>query len=298
MARDGLASRLLTSGRGAEDEVSWVFGSNRATAVGRWSLVGFGLHIVRTSRVPRAALVLVATGIGVSCNALFGVDDLQFDSRATGGNGGQATATGGGGDTGTGASTATGAGTGGGQGAGSATGGACAGCGGGSYCDAGSCVPSVYGWVTGSWGTCSATCDGGFESRSVQCVDEFDQVVSDSLCTEERPDDTRICATQPCCVTGTLAPDRRCSGHTSDIIAWDTDHYGDDTGGAANQAACRADCAAWASAQSYSSWCCDLVEDSTTGHSYTCAAHWTMGTESYSNPNSEGAFAGTGSCSQ
>ena len=158
------------------------------------------------------------------------------------------------------------------------------------------CTVHEYAWVTGVWGACSELCGGGTQARSVQCVDEAQQVVADTFCTTVRPADTQSCNTQPCCSTGTMTSGRRCAGTTSDIIAWVQSHYGDDSGSAANQDACRADCTAWASGQSYQQWCCDLVEDSTTGHSYACAAHTGTTIATYSHENSDGAYAALGSC--
>jgi hypothetical protein len=121
--------------------------------------------------------------------------------------------------------------------------------------------------------------------------------VDAALCTAERPADTQGCNAQACCSTGAMTSGRKCAGGTSDIITWVQFHYGDDTGSAANQAACAADCTSWASGQGFTQWCCDLTEDGTTGHSYSCAAHEGTATTSYSDPDSEGSYAGTGACS-
>lgn len=50
-------------------------------------------------------------------------------------------------------------------------------------------IPNVsYSWQTGDWGACNDTCSGGIKRRTVQCVDSNGQVVSDSYCTETKPD--------------------------------------------------------------------------------------------------------------
>ncbi|MCR9097549.1 MAG: hypothetical protein NXI30_25305, partial [bacterium] len=56
-----------------------------------------------------------------------------------------------------------------------------------------------YDWVTGLYGTCSAACGGGTQTRSVVCEDELGNVASDALCDPElRPADSQACNTQAC----------------------------------------------------------------------------------------------------
>ncbi|MFZ4462135.1 MAG: thrombospondin type-1 domain-containing protein [Patescibacteria group bacterium] len=57
-----------------------------------------------------------------------------------------------------------------------------------------------YSWVTGSYGTCSATCGGGSQTRSVVCKDEQGSAVPDSYCTGPKPSIDQACNTQSCAV--------------------------------------------------------------------------------------------------
>jgi WW domain/Thrombospondin type 1 domain len=52
--------------------------------------------------------------------------------------------------------------------------------------------------VTGSYGTCSATCGGGVETRTVQCTDYQDNTVPDSQCDGSKPSASRSCNTGVC----------------------------------------------------------------------------------------------------
>ncbi|MCR9097550.1 MAG: hypothetical protein NXI30_25310, partial [bacterium] len=77
-----------------------------------------------------------------------------------------------------------------------------------SFCDPGSrpvdtqsCNTQAcsYDWVTGVYGTCSAACGGGTQTRSVVCDDGFGNVVADAFCDPgSRPVDTQSCNTQAC----------------------------------------------------------------------------------------------------
>ena len=87
----------------------------------------------------------------------------------------------------------------------------------------------------------------------------------------------------------------RCAGTTHDIIAWVQFHFGLDDGSVENRRQCAEQCTAWASG-SYSSWCCDLSEDRTTGTSWSCAAHTGLSMEGYSDPDSRGSYAVIGGC--
>ena len=58
-----------------------------------------------------------------------------------------------------------------------------------------------YAWNTGSWGTCSASCGGGTQTRSVTCLRNDGQTVADSLCTKyagSKPAASQQCNTQSC----------------------------------------------------------------------------------------------------
>lgn len=59
-----------------------------------------------------------------------------------------------------------------------------------------------YHWITGTWGTCSATCGGGMQLRQVFCIrtdiNDVSITVPDMLCPESKPLYTQACNTQAC----------------------------------------------------------------------------------------------------
>eukprot|EP00958_Prasinococcus_capsulatus_P005612 scaffold543_cov312-Prasinococcus_capsulatus_cf.AAC.5 len=63
-------------------------------------------------------------------------------------------------------------------------------------CNTQACL--TYFWSTGSWGSCSVSCGGGVESRSVQCKSSSGADVSESYCEASKPAATRSCNTQAC----------------------------------------------------------------------------------------------------
>lgn len=173
----------------------------------------------------------------------------------------------------------------------------CGSCGADSHCDQGVCVPFSYAWKTGAWSACSKSCDGGQRTRQVWCERDDGQTVADALCVGSKPAGTEACNSQACCTTGTLSGSgQHCSGGTSDVVNWIQFHFGSDTGSVSDREACAAQCTAWGKAAGLTSWCCDLIEDSTTGTSWACAAHTGTSIGPHSNVNSKGSYAGLGSC--
>ncbi|XP_002127703.3 A disintegrin and metalloproteinase with thrombospondin motifs 6 [Ciona intestinalis] len=57
-------------------------------------------------------------------------------------------------------------------------------------------------WITGSWGQCSRSCDGGHHVRTVVCMRAItqteDEVVDDRYCTGRKPWSTGSCGTEAC----------------------------------------------------------------------------------------------------
>jgi hypothetical protein len=67
-------------------------------------------------------------------------------------------------------------------------------------CNPQSCNYS-YTWTTGSYGTCTKTCGGGTQTRSLGCIRNDGVYVPHTLCTEAQPITTRACNTQACTPT-------------------------------------------------------------------------------------------------
>ena len=55
-----------------------------------------------------------------------------------------------------------------------------------------------YSWQTGNWGSCTQTCGGGTQSRSVYCYRADGFTVIDSLCSGTKPSSSQTCNTQNC----------------------------------------------------------------------------------------------------
>jgi len=56
----------------------------------------------------------------------------------------------------------------------------------------------TYSWSIGSYGSCSASCGGGTQTRSVVCKRSDGATVADSHCSGSKPGTTRSCNTQSC----------------------------------------------------------------------------------------------------
>jgi len=68
-------------------------------------------------------------------------------------------------------------------------------------CNSQACT--TYDWVPGAWSECTASCDGGVQTRAVTCVSSDKQLVVDRLCQEKGkskvlPSTSRACNTDPC----------------------------------------------------------------------------------------------------
>lgn len=155
------------------------------------------------------------------------------------------------------------------------------------HCESGSCIPYAFEWVVGSWGACSASCGGGSQTRTVQCVREDDVVVDDSLCPDPRPGTSQGCNSQPCCSTDSLVYGQRCDGDAQ--VQWVD--FNTNTGSSADRAACAQACSNWASGQ-LNQWCCQLYEDSSAGTNWVCRVY-----DAYSMHASSGdRYSGLGRC--
>lgn len=55
-----------------------------------------------------------------------------------------------------------------------------------------------YSWQTGNWGSCTQTCGGGTQSRSVYCYRADGFTIIDSLCSGTKPSSSQTCNTQNC----------------------------------------------------------------------------------------------------
>lgn len=63
----------------------------------------------------------------------------------------------------------------------------------------GSFSPIEYSWQTSSWSSCSASCGGGVQSRTVNCINsQTNEIVSDNFCSEPKPVFSQNCNTQSC----------------------------------------------------------------------------------------------------
>lgn len=78
-----------------------------------------------------------------------------------------------------------------------------------AQCVLGACVTGSFAWQTGAWSSCSVSCGGGTQTRSVWCEQTGGTKVDDALCPSPAPAKSRQCNTQPCC-TPSCAPHDAC----------------------------------------------------------------------------------------
>lgn len=127
----------------------------------------------------------------------------------------------------------------------------------------------TYSWMTGSWSSCSRTCDGGTQTRPVWCESSTGQTVADALCSGAKPSTSRSCNTQPCCTTDTMQQSRRCNGTAQSQAT----NWGSNTGSSADRASCASNCSTIGKNNGWSSWCCELYEDSGPGTNWVCRTY-------------------------
>lgn len=87
-------------------------------------------------------------------------------------------------------------------------------------CNPQSCNYS-YTWAEGSWGTCSKTCGGGTQTRSLGCLRNDGIYVPHTLCLAPQPATTRTCNTQACapaCTAKTISESVPAARNELDIL--------------------------------------------------------------------------------
>ncbi len=156
-----------------------------------------------------------------------------------------------------------------------------------------------YAWKTGPWSSCSKTCGGGTQSRSVWCERDNGTKVADSYCTGTVPATSQVCNTQPCCSTAPCCKNPCCGDPLQnkmvcdgkEKVQWTT--WGQNKGDAADRASCVQKCVSWAKSQGYKLWCCRLYEDSSPGTNWVCRVYQSG---SMSTLNSSVNYSGLGHC--
>jgi hypothetical protein len=156
-----------------------------------------------------------------------------------------------------------------------------------------------YAWKTGPWSSCSKTCGGGTQTRSVWCERNNGTKVADSYCTGTSPATSQACNTQPCCSTAPCCKNPCCGDPLQNKMVCDGKEkvqwtqWGQNMGNAADQASCMLKCVSWAKSQNYKQWCCRLYEDSSPGTNWVCRVYQSG---SMSTLNSSINYSGLGHC--
>ncbi|MDR0651219.1 MAG: hypothetical protein LBG59_07685, partial [Candidatus Peribacteria bacterium] len=94
-----------------------------------------------------------------------------------------------------------------------------------SYCNGSnwtniSCI--TYSWSTSSYGSCSASCGGGTQTRTVTCKSSDGSTVADSYCSGTKPTTSQSCNTQLCPTNGSCGSangSSRISAPTSNLCS-------------------------------------------------------------------------------
>jgi len=87
-------------------------------------------------------------------------------------------------------------------------------------CSTQSCSYS-YSWKEGNWGTCSKTCGGGTQSRSLGCLRNDGVYVPHTLCKDTKPETIMACGTKACeptCTNKTISESVPASRNELDIL--------------------------------------------------------------------------------
>lgn len=85
-------------------------------------------------------------------------------------------------------------------------------------CNTQTCV--TYSWYTTGWGSCSKTCGGGTQSRTVYCRSSQGAQVADSNCSGTKPVLSQTCNTQAC--TACALPWGGTIAHGGNAVAYQT----------------------------------------------------------------------------
>jgi hypothetical protein len=98
-------------------------------------------------------------------------------------------------------------------------------------CNVQACV-SDYEWLIGDWGTCTKTCGGGTQSRSILCKYKDGTTAADNKCPTPKPSTEQICNSDTCPksydwkTTDWSACSKSCGNGTQTRIVYCADQFG------------------------------------------------------------------------